>query len=77
MHSLIYHIRYPNKTRGIDLYFCRWQKLLCCRHRAGVKQQSTGLLYLDRSIPQATKKKDHPKGWSFFLATVDNNDTVS
>ena len=32
---------------GLDLHFCFQQKLLCCRHRAGGKQMSTGHLHLD------------------------------
>ena len=47
---------------GTRLHFCRRQKLRCCRHPAGGKQQSTGLLQLIFESPSPAKKKRPPNG---------------
>ena len=40
----------PEGIRAI----CSWQIVRCCRHRAGGKQQSTGLLHFRSSRPNLT-----------------------
>ena len=52
---------------GTRLHFCRRQKLRSCRHPAGGKQQSTGLLHLIFESHSPAKKKDHPMGGLSFL----------
>ena len=54
---------------GIRLHFTSALaevKFLCCRHRAGGKQQSTGLLYFDFRIPAGSKKANTHMGVGFF-----------
>ena len=54
---------------GLDLRFRLWRKLLCCRHPAGGKRQSTGLSHLDgfeSSSASRRKEKSHP-GWDDFF----------
>ena len=53
---------------GIRLHFRRWQKSMCCRHLAGGKQQSTGLLHLIVQIPSLQKNNREAKASLLFLA---------
>ena len=56
----------------IRLHFCRWQKLRSCRHRAGGKQDSTGVLHFTfESLPLHKTKQPIPKGISCFVVGED------
>ncbi len=45
------------EDEGFDLRFCLWQKPRNCRRPADGKQQSTGLLHLDRFESQIIRRK--------------------
>ena len=56
----------------IRLHFCLWQKLRSCRHRAGGKQDSTGVLHFTfESLPLHKTKQPIPKGISCFVVGED------